>query len=404
MNWIILLLCDLASSVIKYGRNTESSRLQEVFTMQFNFRCPTRIFFGQKCVDTYSSELSTLGKKALIVTGGSSSQRNGSLAEMTAALTREGVRVQIFNEIEQNPGLTTVYRGGQRAREMEADFIVGLGGGSPLDAAKAVAVLAVNDISQQDLMAKNWSNDPLPVVAVPTTAGTGSEVTPYAILTVDWAETKMSIAGEKLFPVLAFLDGRYMLNLPWDITANTAVDALSHSVEGFINNRATVLTDLLALESIRIIGRLLKTMNPNDVSLAEREELLYASMLAGMVIAQTATGVVHALGYQLTYFKGLPHGLANGIIMKASLDFMAQDAPDRVQQVVEALGCTSLAEVGELLIKTLPPVHTILTAGEQDKFVAKTLQAKNLANCPKRPEEPDIYRILKESNLVSDGY
>lgn len=404
MNWIILLLCDLASSVIKYGRNTESSRLQEVFTMQFNFRCPTRIFFGQKCVDTYSSELSTLGKKALIVTGGSSSQRNGSLAEMTAALTREGVRVQIFNEIEQNPGLTTVYRGGQRAREMEADFIVGLGGGSPLDAAKAVAVLAVNDISQQDLMAKNWSNDPLPVVAVPTTAGTGSEVTPYAILTVDWAETKMSIAGEKLFPVLAFLDGRYMLNLPWDITANTAVDALSHSVEGFINNRATVLTDLLALESIRIIGRLLKTMNPNDVSLAEREELLYASMLAGMVIAQTATGVVHALGYPLTYFKGLPHGLANGIIMKASLDFMAQDAPDRVQQVVEALGCTSLAEVGELLIKTLPPVHTILTAGEQDKFVAKTLQAKNLANCPKRPEEPDIYRILKESNLVSDGY
>lgn len=404
MNWIILLLCDLASSVIKYGRNTESSRLQEVFTMQFNFRCPTRIFFGQKCVDTYSSELSTLGKKALIVTGGSSSQRNGSLAEMTAALTREGVRVQIFNEIEQNPGLTTVYRGGQRAREMEADFIVGLGGGSPLDAAKAVAVLAVNDISQQDLMAKNWSNDPLPVVAVPTTAGTGSEVTPYAILTVDWAETKMSIAGEKLFPVLAFLDGRYMLNLPWDITANTAVDALSHSVEGFINNRATVLTDLLALESIRIIGRLLKTMNPNDVSLAEREELLYASMLAGMVIAQTATGVVHALGYPLTYFKGLPHGLANGIIMKASLDFMAQDAPDRVQQVVDALGCTSLAEVGELLIKTLPPVHTILTAGEQDKFVAKTLQAKNLANCPKRPEEPDIYRILKESNLVSDGY
>lgn len=404
MNWIILLLCDLASSVVKYGRNTESSRLQEVFTMQFNFRCPTRIFFGQKCVDTYSSELSTLGKKALIVTGGSSSQRNGSLAEMTAALTREGIRVQIFNEIEQNPGLTTVYRGGQRAREMGADFIVGLGGGSPLDAAKAVAVLAVNDISQQDLMAKNWSNDPLPVVAVPTTAGTGSEVTPYAILTVDWAETKMSIAGEKLFPVLAFLDGRYMLNLPWDITANTAVDALSHSVEGFINNRATVLTDLLALESIRIIGRLLKTMNPNDVSLAEREELLYASMLAGMVIAQTATGVVHALGYPLTYFKGLPHGLANGIIMKASLDFMAQDAPDRVQQVVEALGCTSLAEVGELLIKALPPVHTILTAGEQDKFVAKTLQAKNLDNCPKRPEEPDIYRILKESNLVSDGY
>ncbi|WP_333870172.1 iron-containing alcohol dehydrogenase family protein [Desulforamulus putei] len=368
--------------------------------MQFNFRCPTRIFFGQKCVDKYSSELAALGKKALIVTGGSSSEKNGSLAEMTAALTREGIQVEIFNEVEQNPGLATVYRGGQRAREMGADFIVGIGGGSPLDAAKAVAVLAVNEVSQQDLMAKKWSNEPLPVVAVPTTAGTGSEVTPYAILTVDWAETKMSIAGEKLFPALAFLDGRYLLNLPWAVTVNTAVDALSHSVEGFINNRATPFTDLLALESIRLLGRLLKTLNPDNISLEEREELLYASMLAGMVIAQTATGVIHALGYPLTYFKGLPHGLANGVIMKASLEFMAQDAPDRVQQVVKALGCTNLPEVGEVLTKVLPPVNLKLTAEEAAKFVSKTLQAKNLANCPQRPADKDIYEILKASNLA----
>ncbi|MEW6697558.1 MAG: iron-containing alcohol dehydrogenase family protein [Bacillota bacterium] len=368
--------------------------------MQFNFRCPTRIFFGQHCVDKYSSELSAMGKKALIVTGGSSSQRNGSLAEMTAALTKEGIQVQVFHEIEQNPSLATVYRGGQRAREMGADFIVGIGGGSPLDAAKAVAVLAVNDISQRELMAKNWSNHPLPVVAVPTTAGTGSEVTPYAILTVDWAETKMSIAGEKLFPALAFLDGRYMQNLPWDITANTAVDALSHSIEGYINNRATIMSDLLALESIRILSRLFKTVNPENISLAEREELLYASMLAGIVIAQTATGVVHALGYPLTYFKELPHGLANGVILKASLDFMAQDSPHRVHEVIKVMGCSNLDEIGQLIIKVLPPVEIKLTDEEQDKFVMKTMQAKNLDNCPKRPLESDIYRILKQSNLT----
>ncbi|CCO07937.1 iron-containing alcohol dehydrogenase family protein [Desulforamulus hydrothermalis] len=368
--------------------------------MQFNFRCPTRIFFGQQCIDKYSGELAPLGKKALIVTGGSSSQRNGSLADMLAALNRQGIQAEVFQEVEQNPGLATVYRGGQRAREMGADFIIGIGGGSPLDAAKAVAVLAVNQVSRQELMARQWTNEPLPVVAVPTTAGTGSEVTPYAILTVEWAETKMSIAGEKLFPVLAFLDARYMLNLPWEITVNTAVDALSHSVEGFINRRATPLTDLLALESIAILGRVLTRCKPADLSLAEREELLYASLLAGLVIAQTATGVIHALGYPLTYFKGLPHGLANGVIMKASLEFMAQAAPERVQQVVKALGCSNLSQVGEFLNKMLAPVDFRLTAEEAAKFATKTLSAKNLANCPAAPAEQDIYQILKDSRLL----
>ncbi len=368
--------------------------------MQFTFRMTTRLFLGEHCVDKHSSELATLGKRALLVTGGGSSKQNGSLADMMAALTKEGIAYEIFDQVEQNPSLNTVYQGGKQAREMKADFIIGIGGGSPLDAAKAVAILAVNEISQQELMAKKWSKDPLPVVAVPTTAGTGSEVTPYAILTVDWAETKLSIAGEKLFPVVSYLDGRYMVGLPWDITANTAVDALSHSIEGYISKRASVMTDVLALESIDILGRLLRTIDPQNITLREREELLYASMLAGMVVAQTATGVVHGLGYQLTYFKGLPHGLANGVILKSALKFMAQAAPDRVQKVVEKMGCCDLQELGELCKRVLPPVQLKLTAEEQAKYVSKTMQSKNVDNCFKRPSEEDLRRILVESELI----
>nr|WP_315988942.1 iron-containing alcohol dehydrogenase [Desulforamulus aquiferis] len=235
-------------------------------------------------------------------------------------------------------------------------------------------------------------------MAVPTTAGTGSEVTPYAILTIDWAETKQSIAADSLFPIVAYLDGKYTLSLPWSITANTAVDALTHSIEGFINNKADSLTDLLALESIAIIGKLLRSIVPQQISLTEREELLYASMLGGIVIAHTGTGIIHALGYQLTYFNNLPHGLANGVVTKAVLEFLEQASPIKVKQVVDALGCNNLDEVGALLIRVLPGVSISLTEEEQKKYVTKTLQAKNIANCPKPPKEEDLFKICLAVN------
>lgn len=368
--------------------------------MKFNFLCPTQIFFGLGAISTNKNALSKLGQKALIITGGMSSKINKSLEDMMTALNSEGIDYKVFDQVEQNPSLSTVYTGTKIATEFDADFIIGIGGGSPLDAAKAVAVLAKNDLSEQDLMAKKWQNNPLPIVAVPTTAGTGSEVTQSAVLTVDWAETKMSISGNELFPTIAFLDPRYTINLPWDITINTAVDALSHSIEGFISNKATVFSDLLALESISIIGQLLKTMNKDNISLSEREELLYASMLAGIVIAQTGTNVIHSLGYPLTYFKNLPHGLANGVLMKGALTFMSAGSPEKVERLIEAMDCISIADFNQLLTRLLPAVDLKLTVAELDLFVQKTMQAKNIGNCIVVPQEQDLYDILKNSNLV----
>ncbi|MEG6615860.1 iron-containing alcohol dehydrogenase family protein [Peptococcaceae bacterium 1198_IL3148] len=368
--------------------------------MQFNFHCPTKIFFGLGAINTNKSALSKMGQKAIIVTGGSSSKVNKSLEDMMSALNSEGIDYKVFDQVEQNPSLSTVYAGAKIASEFGADFIIGIGGGSPLDAAKAVAVLATNDLSQQDLMAKKWVTQPLPIVAVPTTAGTGSEVTPYAVLTVDWAETKMSISGDELFPAIAFLDPRYTINLPWHITINTAIDALSHSIEGFISKRATVFSDLLALESISIIGQLLQTMNEDNVSLSEREELLYASMLAGIVIAQTGTNVIHSLGYPLTYYKKLPHGLANGVLLKAALIFMSKESPEKVESLLHAMDCTNIEEFGQLLTKVQPAGDLKLTIEEQQLFVQKTLATKNIANCPATPSEQDLYDILNNSNLV----
>lgn len=368
--------------------------------MQFKFRCPTKIFFGSGCINEHSNQLSSLGKKALIVTGGSSAKRNGSLKDVQNALTKEGISYRLFDRVEQNPSLATVYQGAQLAKDWGAQFVIGIGGGSPMDAAKAIAILAVNDLSEEDLMARKWTNRPLPVVAVPTTAGTGSEVTPYAVLTVPWAKTKRSIGGDDLFPALALMDARYTINLPWEVTVNTAIDALAHSIEGFINTTASIYSDLLALESIAIIGSVLQNIDAENITLNEREKLLYASMLAGVVIAQTGTNFIHSLGYPLTYYKGLPHGLANGVLLQASLEFMAEGSPQRVEQIVKAFGCNDIAALGSLLNKLMQKVDIKLSDEEQKLYAQQTLQSKNIVKCPRRPNEADILQILKRSNLV----
>jgi len=152
--------------------------------------------------------------------------------------------------------------------------------------------------------------------SVPATAGTGSEVTPYAIVTNDFKRTKTSLSAPEMFPKLAFLDGKYMLSLPRNTTIHTAIDALSHAVEGMFTTKSTPQGDLVALESIRLLfGIFPKLQASSALSLSERDTLLYASMLAGTVIAQAGTTAVHTLGYALTYHYGTDHGEANGVLL-----------------------------------------------------------------------------------------
>lgn len=369
--------------------------------MRLNFYCPTKIFFGIGVVSTHRDQLTQLGKKAIIVTGGNSSKINGSLEDMMSALNSVGIDYRVFDQVEQNPSVKTVFDAAEIARDFKADFVIGIGGGSPLDAAKAVAVMAVNNITEQQLMAHQWTNSPLPIVVVPTTAGTGTEVTRAAVLTVDWAETKLTIFDDALYPTIAFLDASYTDKLPWRVTINTAVDALSHGIEAFLSKKSTVFSDLIAMESISLLAQLLRSIKKDHISLPEREELLYASLLAGLAISQTSTGVIHALGYSFTYYKGLPHGLANGILTAPSLEFLAQAAPEKVESIVEMLECNSIHEIDRLLRRVLEPVENIkLTPEEQKLFVQRTMELKNIDNCIERPTEEDIMQILIRGNFI----
>lgn len=317
--------------------------------MEFRFLMPTKVFFGRACIQNNKAVFKEYGGKAFIVTGKSSGKNSGALDEIKTVLGEQGIAYEIFDGVENNPSLENVRVGGAAAALFGAHFIIGIGGGSPLDAAKAVAVLAVNDIEPQELYKNSFNVKPLPILAVPTTAGTGSEVTPYSILTRNDMQTKMSFGNEDTFPKAAFLDASYTESLPYSVTVNTAVDALSHAVEGYLSRRSMAVSDAIALEAIAEIGKCMDKLKAKELDFHAREKLLYASMLAGIVIAHTGTTIVHGMGYSLTYFKDIPHGEANGMLMKEYLRYNYAAAAEKIDKVLELLGAKDIDEFGNTI-------------------------------------------------------
>jgi len=362
------------------------------------FFLPTRVFSGTECLKTHASVFQSLGTKALVVTGRRSAVTTGAGADVAQALASQGIPLVLYDKIPPNPGFTEIREAAALARSQGTDFIVGIGGGSPLDAAKAIAVLATNDLDDDALFAPPFARPPLPVVAVPTTAGTGSEVTPYSILTNDKVQSKSSIAHESIFPKVAFLDARYTAGLPRTVTVNTALDALSHLVEGALAVRGTALSEALALQGLALLGPELKALaaHPGLPAPEGREKLLLASTTAGMVIAHTGTTAGHALGYSLTYFKDIDHGRANALTMAEYLAFLMPHHGSRVLGVLGALGVGSLEGLRSLLDTLLGPKE-VLTDQEIAGFAAIAARAKNMANTLTAPSEADVVGLYRRS-------
>jgi len=363
--------------------------------MEFKYFMPVKTFFGRNCIEKNSREFLALGKKALIVTGKSSSEKNGSLSDVKKALDSVKIPYAIYNKILPNPSVEDVREAALFAGSSGADFVIGIGGGSPLDAAKVIAILAVNDIDDDTLFSGIYSNRPLPIAAIPTTAGTGSEVTPYSILTDNKISNKKSVASETIFPVVSFLDYAYTSTLPAETTVNTAVDALSHAIEGFLTARATDVIKPYAMESIKLIGECIPELKSAKIKDDVREKLLYASMLAGIVIAHSGTTAVHAMGYQLTYHKNIDHGRANGLLLHQYLKFV-EPSLEKVKDIINALGMKSVDELGEALDKILGKKE-VLTDTEISEFTKTAITAKNIANTVPQPDEKDLKKIFENS-------
>lgn len=343
----------------------------------FTYEMPTKLFFGRDCIAQSGAALARLGKKALLVTGRHSAKVNGSQQAVVDVLEALHISWVVFDEVESNPSIETVRRAAAIGRAEQVEFVVAIGGGSPMDAGKVIALLCTNELDDTQLFNGPY-NKALPIVAVPTTAGTGSEVTKAAILTNPHAGTKQSVADPLIFPTLSFADPAFTLGVSESVTVDTAIDALSHAVEGYMARTATPVSDVWAEEAMRFLGSQLPALG-GPLTYDAREDLMYGSTLAGIVIAQTGTTLIHGMGYQLTYYKGLTHGRANGILFPQYMKYMSETMPDKADTIWELLDVSGLAEFTALM-KQLMPDTVVLTQEEIDQFTKLTMPTKAVQN------------------------
>ncbi len=358
----------------------------------FKYLMPTKVIAGENSVKENAGEL-ILGTKCMIVTGRTSGAKSGALGDVTDALKDNGIEYLVYDCIGNNPTIEECVEGGEAARNFGADFLIGIGGGSPLDACKAIAVYAVNDMDMYDIFDGKFTNKPLPMAAIPTTAGTGSETTPYSILTLHKINNKQSFSHPDVFYKVAFLDGRYTLNLPLQVARNTAIDAMSHLLEGFTDKKASAGSDYIALEGLRIIGKYADNLKNGNFTTQICTDLLWAACLGGIVISQTGTTIVHSMGYALTYYKDIPHGMANGLLLGEYMERAKAVLPEKVDACMKALGM----ELEELkaFLKDCLPCDVKFEEAELVKWSETSIKAKNVPVCPfdvTREDELEMYK------------
>ncbi|WP_296829090.1 iron-containing alcohol dehydrogenase family protein [uncultured Megasphaera sp.] len=359
----------------------------------FTYYMPTQVFFGKDCIAESGRVLADLGNRALLVTGRRSAKVNGSQDAVTRKLDELGIEWHLFDAVENNPSIETIRRAAGLAKEKNVDFIIGIGGGSPMDSAKAIALLCTNDLDDEQLF-KGPYKKPLPIVAVPTTAGTGSEVTKVSVLTNDEAGTKQSIHTPFIFPAYAFADPTFTESVSQKVTIDTAIDALSHAVEGYMSTLSTPMSDVWAEEAMRFIGVHLTDLK-GELSYVIREDLLYGSMLAGTTIAQTGTTMIHSMGYMLTYYRGISHGRANGLLFPAYMRLMEETMADKADRVWSILGLSGSDDFTALMNDLMGDVVG-LSEDEIEQFVTMTLPTSGIKHTPYDLTADDLKTIYRQ--------
>lgn len=304
---------------------------------------PTRLYFGAGSLNELG-KLALPGKKALIViTSGKSVRASGTLERVETLLLKNGAASVVYDRIQANPTKDQVMAGAAVARRENCDFVLGLGGGSPIDSAKSIAVMAVNDGDYWDYVhggtgkGQPVKHRPLPVIAVTTTAGTGTEIDPWTVVTHH--EEKIGFGYDLTFPVIAIVDPELMLTVPSDLTAFQGFDAFFHAAECFLANIATPVSELYSLKSIELLYRSLPTAVKDGKNLAARSDVALANTLSGMAESTSCNTSEHSLAHAIGgMFPEIPHGAALIMVSRAWFAFYASRLPAEFAQLAAATG------------------------------------------------------------------
>ena len=351
--------------------------------MTLNSYMPVKLVTGAGCVQRSAKELAKLGKNCLIVTGNNSAKACGALQDVTDALEGNGQSWLLFDGITQNPRLSDCMEAAKLATSAGADFVLGIGGGSALDAAKCIAVLAANPgLTQAQLYAFRWPNMPLKIVAVGTTAGTGSEVTKVSVITTPDGRKK-SFHHEAIFPTLALGDPKYTMSLPPMVTRSTMVDVLAHCAESFFSRGANHISRCYAVEGIRLLLPVFRMMAENgcdDLDYATREQLYCASIYGGLAINVTGTCFPHTMGYLLTEAFGIPHGTACAVFQKDFYDYNKAVVPALAAEYLGRIGCCE-EEYFDLIEKLTPPCEITMRTPQITEAHSRWVNNGSIAKC-----------------------
>jgi len=303
------------------------------------FFIPTVNLMGAGCLKDATDSIQSQGfKKGLIVTDKILSQI-GMVKQVQDLLSERDVETVVFDSTQPNPTISNVNDGLALLTDNDCDFVISLGGGSPHDCAKGIALVASNGGKIADYEGVDQSAKPmLPLIAINTTAGTASEMTRFCIITDEERHIKMAIVDKHTTPLISVNDPELMLAKPASLTAATGMDALTHAVEAYVSIAATPITDAVAIKAIELIQAHLRAAVENGDDIEAREQMAYAQFMAGMAFNNASLGYVHAMAHQLGGFYDLPHGVCNAILLPHVQRYNAQVCPERLRDVAKAMG------------------------------------------------------------------
>jgi len=333
--------------------------------MKFNYNLPVNLLFGRGRINEVGSEVAKYGKKALIVTGKSSTKKSGLLDKTKNLLEEAKVEYEIFDKVEQNPLTTTVYEGVEVIKETGCDVILGLGGGSIMDAAKSIAFAAENsgDISEYIFGIKQ-GNDALPIVLVPTTCGTGSEGNCFSVLTNPETKDKKSLRTNVIIAKASIIDPELMTTMPRGILASVGFDALAHNMEAYVSKNGQPLTDMKSLYGIKLLAENLIKVYKDSDDLEAWEKVSLASTLGGMVIGAAGVTAPHGMEHPASGLYDIVHGKGLAALTPIIVERSWDSDIEKYSDISKLLGGTDAKDCADSIRRFLEEINLKVTLGE----------------------------------------
>lgn len=381
--------------------------------MACNFKVPKHVIYGESALEESGQYIKEFGKKALIVTDKIMIQI-GNVSKLTNILEKNNIKYEIYGEVNYEPTDIVIEKGIELYRNTNCDFLIAIGGGSPIDAMKAIGAMITNEGEISDYMGKVIKNSPPPIVAIPTTAGTGSEATQFTIISNTKNNVKMLLKGSSLIPILSIVDPELTITTPKNVTAATGIDALTHAIEAYTSLQAQDLSDTFAKSAIKRIFSNIRQAYNNGENIEARNQMSIAALEAGISFNNSSVTIIHGMSRPIGALFHIPHGISNAMLLVECLNFAIEGATERFANIAKIIGIykdgmsdLQAAQAVVVEVKKICEDLDIPTLEEYGveheeffkniyKMAEDALESGSPSNTRKQPTKEDIVNIYKK--------